>query len=254
MKIGICAPFAQVNDLLALGFDYVEGSLTELADMPREDYEKLLADNVRVYACNGMIPPRYRLTGPQADLAAAEEYCRLAAERAGALGAKVIVFGSGGARQLPEGTSQEEGYEQLRQYLAMAAPIFAEKGMRIAIEPLCTKECNIINSVSDGLRLAEMTGSENVGVLADLYHMDAGSEGNEGVLKAGKRLWHCHIANSNGRVYPYPGDGQQEHYAEFFAALDSFGYEGGVSIEAACKDRLAQGAAALAYLKEIAER
>ena len=111
MKIGICAPFAQVNDLLALGFDYVEGSLTELADMPREDYEKLLADNVRVYACNGMIPPRYRLTGPQADLAAAEEYCRLAAERAAqqmasAFGKGFEMGSKGTAEEAPEEGTQ----------------------------------------------------------------------------------------------------------------------------------------------------
>jgi D-psicose/D-tagatose/L-ribulose 3-epimerase len=68
-----------------------------------------------------------------------------------------------------------------------------------------------------------------VGVLADWYHMAVQNEGIDGMVDAGNRLLHCHIANPAGRRFPMPGDGAD--FSPMFTALKKIGYDGCVSVE-----------------------
>lgn len=252
MKIGICCGFEQAEGALSLGYDYVEFSLTAIEAMAEGEFRALADKGHRVYACNSMIPAKYRLTGPEADLHSAWGYCERAAGCAAALGVGLVVFGSAGARNLPEGTSAAEGYRQLAEYLSMAGDVFGGRGIRLAVEPLGKAESNIVHFVAEGMYLAGRSGSRNVGALADLNHMDANGEGMDGILAAGPRLWHCHIANSRGRLFPRAGDGQEARYRAFFGALRAVGYEGGVSVEASTQRFAEDAEAALSCLRALA--
>ena len=53
----------------------------------------------------------------------------------------------------------------------MAGPMAESYGIRIAIEPLSYREDNVINTVSDAVRLARSVNLPSVGVLADYYHV-----------------------------------------------------------------------------------
>lgn len=95
------------------------------------------------------IPGSIRLTGPKIDKRQQMEYVRRAFDRVSRLGARVITFGSGAARQIPDGPSKQEAL--LVEFCKRKAP--EARKLTIAIEPQRRQECNIINSVSEALEL-----------------------------------------------------------------------------------------------------
>ena len=109
-----------------------------------------------------------RLTGPDVNWTQVEEYDRLAISRAARLGAKVIVFGSSGAKNVPDGFPYDQAWEQIVQSMRIAAPIAAEHGITIVIEPLNKKEANIVLNGAEGLKLAREINRPSVQLLIDL--------------------------------------------------------------------------------------
>ncbi len=254
IKFGICTAPKNASTLASLGYDYIECGLASFAAMSDEEYEAakeaILSSPIRMEAVNVFLPGSFQLTGDEADLSGIPAYLDKVLPRVAALGCKVAVFGSSGARNVPEGFPMEKAAEQLAEFLRIAGPACKKYGIRIAIEPLNTKESNIINSVKAGQTLAIASGDENVGCLADWYHVEMESEGVDGILSAREMLWHCHIANLNGRIYPKPDDDQQERYAAFFGALKSIGYDHRLSIEGK-GDVETEGAAGLEALRKF---
>jgi len=256
MRFGICTAPENAGILAELGYDYVECAITPLAAMEQSAFEetrqRVLASPLRCEAGNLFLPGSCRVTGEAADFDAAIAHLRVAIPRFAALGGQVAVFGSGGARAVPEGWPMEKAMEQLAEFCRLAGDVCAENGVRVAIEPLNRKECNIINSVKEGVALAEMASHPSVGVLADWYHVAAENEGTGGILCAGARLWHCHIAKPGGREYPAGKDGAAASYAEFFGALRAIGYGGRISVEGRGEPE-ADGKAALMAMRENAK-
>ena len=52
------------------------------------------------------------------------------------------MFGSGGARRVPEGFPKEDAFEQFVEFGKRIAPEARAHGLTIAIEPLCRDETN----------------------------------------------------------------------------------------------------------------
>ena len=240
MKIGVCTSIDNAPLLAQHGYDYIELGMAGVCALDQAAFAELCAkadaSPVPVEACNSFVPASVPLTGPAVDDAKTCAYLRLAAERAARLGVKVIVFGSGGARQIPEGFHRHAAQDQLARFLTLASDILGEVGVEVAIEPLRPAECNVINRVGDGLRLAQRVCRPNIGCLADLYHMAEQDEDMSGILAAGPMMKHCHIANPVGRVYPKAGDGSQGDYSAFFGALEAAGYDARISIEGGAGD------------------
>ena len=96
----------------------------------------------------------------------------------------------------------------------------AERGVRIAIEPINRYEADFIHSTADGLRMIADLGYDNLGLMLDVYHMNIEDPSIEASLAAaGDRLWHVHIADSNRR---YPGSGHLP-FDSIFATLRRWG-------------------------------
>lgn len=253
IRLGICTSIDNAPLMAEIGYDYVELGMTAVTRMSDEEYaellEKVKASPLPVEAMNGMIPADYVLCSEECCGEAVKEYLEKAFSRAEELGVQVVVFGSGGARRLPDGMRHADGFLYLTAYLELAGDMAAQHGISIAIEPLRAAECNIINHVAEAQWLAKQSMRKNVGALADLYHMMAGGE-DSSALKLRRRgsVIHCHIAERLNRAYPAPGDGSQAEYAEFFDALKVADYQGRVSIEGGCKDFAADAKAAFAEL------
>lgn len=257
MKLGVCTSPDKIMIAAEAGFEFIECGFAWLSSRSEEEYQEIVkivdAAPIKVEACNGMLPAELKVTGPNVDKAALEAYLEKTFARAARLGVKAVVFGSGGARAVPEGASHVEGWRQVVEYLRLAGPIARKYGVCIAIEPLRAAECNIVNYVSEGTLLSAIVDDPAVGVLGDTHHMNCGCEPVEHLVYAGEKLYHIHIShsmgNEGGRDYPYENDGND--HAAVFEALKKANYQGRVSIEAGCKDMLEDGKRAFALLNAL---
>ena len=257
MKLGICTGPENMQLAAELGYDYIEWALNAIAAMPQERFEALReqAPNfpVPLAKCNCFLPGDLHPTGPDVSESSLRAYLEKAFSRAHALGVKLVVFGSGGARQVPQGFSHGEAWRQIADFLRLAGEYAQKYDIDIAIEPLRRKECNILNFVSEGTMMAALVNHPRVGVLGDSFHMLCGHEPWEALRFAGKNLMHVHISHAlpdlSSRDYPAPGDGTD--YGEILGLLKDMGYAGGVSIEAGTKDLAKDAAKAMACLKPL---
>ena len=235
MKIGLCGSANAAAVAKAAGCDYLEMNFTTVARQSEEDFaqtKQLLAEaDLPCEAMNCFIPGDFKLAQPGLDQQALQDYLAQGFARAKELGVEIVVFGSAGARRLPEGMEKPAGWEKLAPVYRLAGDCAARVGITIAIEPLSYRECNAVNTLRDGLALMRLAGHPNVRLLADMYHMGENGEDMDDILDAGADLRHCHIGRPTGRVYPMPGDGYD--YAPFFRALRGIGYAGRLSVEAA---------------------
>jgi D-psicose/D-tagatose/L-ribulose 3-epimerase len=243
-----------IEELGRLGFDYVELSLRDVTALAEPEFVQL-AERVRrsglvCEACNNFFPATIRLTGPDADPAAALAYAEKAFARAARLGVAIVVFGSSAARNVPDGFPLAQAWEQLRSLLAALGPLAQARGITVVIEHLHRGESNIVNTVADGWRLAQEVAHPQVRVLADTYHLLREAEAPAIIDRVGPALRHTHLAQGPDRRFPLAPD---PALRSFFAALRNSGYAGRCSIEAYTDNFAPEAAAALAVVRTLAQ-
>lgn len=234
MKLGFCASLDKASDVKRWGYDYIEPALAPIAAMSDDEFtaaaETFKKAGISCPVCNVMLPGSIRLTGEAAVSAAEQEaYLDKAFARAEKLGIKTVVFGSGGARNVPAGYPFARAVRQVLEFSKLCANVAAKYGLTIVIEPLNSIESNIMNRVSEGIWLTAAVDRENFKVLGDYYHMLVDGEGAMSLVKAGEDLRHVHTATHMGRKYPLQGDEAEQ--APLVLALKSIGYSHGLSIE-----------------------
>lgn len=242
IRLGVCTSPDNIELVAEAGFDYIEIGFAWLNSLSEEDYQALLekvrASKIAVEASNGMLPGTLKVVGPDADEAEIRAYLDKTFRRGSELGIRVVIFGSGASRSVPEGFPQDEAWRQIARYLTIVSEYCDKYGVDVAIEPLRRAECNIMNLVTEGTLMASLINHPRVGVLGDTHHMLCGCEPYSAFAQAGKLLKHVHIShsmgNEKGRNYPSPGD--DGDYAEVFRVLKECGYDGRVSIEAGYSD------------------
>src|SRR5690606_26144840 len=87
----------------------------------------------RLLAANCFLPGGLKVTGPDVDHARLAAYADTAFHRAASLGIRFIVFGSGGARQIPDGWPHAEGFEQFIRALEICAPLAQKHGVVLVV-------------------------------------------------------------------------------------------------------------------------
>jgi D-psicose/D-tagatose/L-ribulose 3-epimerase len=201
---------------------------------------------------NLFVPATIKLTGPDTNAEQQIDYVRKAFARLSRLGTEIVVFGSGGARRVPDGFDGEQAFEQLVDFGRRAADVGKGHGITIAIEPLRRQESNIINSAAEGLELVKAVNHPNFQLMIDFYHLASEKEDPAIVIRAKDHLRHLHMANPTGRVFPRTWE--EFDYAPFFANLRKIGYDKRISVEAGSKDIAGEGAQAIALLRRAFER
>jgi sugar phosphate isomerase/epimerase len=252
LQIGLCTPLSNVAAARAAGFDYAEPGTTEIAALADADFEAaartIAAAGLPTPVANLFLPAALKVTGPAVDVAAQQAYVAKAFDRVARLGVRTVVFGSGGARRVPEGFPREEAVGQLIAFGRRIAPLAKARGITVAVEPLRREETNIINSVAEGLELVETIDDSAFQLMVDFYHLASEHENPDIIVRAGTRVRHIHMANPNGRVFPLVWD--EFEYEPFFAALRRIGYGGRISVEASTRDLATEGPRAIALLRQ----
>jgi sugar phosphate isomerase/epimerase len=254
-------PLAEVDRLAAWGFDYIEPAVSkEVMILDDAAFEKAraraAAAPIRVEVMNWFIPPEIKLTGPDADPAKIRAYVEKALARAEALGAKVIVFGSGGSRSVPDGISRDRARDQIRDFLRLCGETVFNRGygMVIGIEPLRKAESNILNTAAESLALARAVNHPKVRIIVDFYHLAIENESPDVLLDAKDWIVHIHFANPHqGRVFP-KHESEDPRYAHFFRNLAKIGYRGRISLEANTANFAEDAREGLSFLRSMAAK
>ena len=234
MRFGCCTSLENLEAVERAGYDYIELSLRP-ALMPEADEsefepvrERIAASPLNAEAFAGFLGAEHRVVGDHIDRERLSKYVETAARRAKELGGEVIVFGSSGARNVPEGFLPEKAEDQIVAFLTMAGDHAERYGITIAIEPICARESNIIHTVREGWTSAKRVNHPSIRVLADLYHVWQEGEDLADLAEVGDWLVHVHIAEPVQRRYPGNDDFD---FLAFFEALRSAGYDGRISCE-----------------------
>lgn len=254
-KIGYCT--MDVDKAKAAGFDYAELGFRTFAAMSDEDFAKFAAkvkeNKLPTPVANVFLPNEQKVVGPNIDDAKIIDYAQRGFDRAKQLGIKTVVFGSGGARKVPDGFAKEEAMKQLVALAKKLAPEAKKRGIVMAVEPLQTKETNIINTAAEGLEWVKAVDHPNFQLMVDFYHLALEKEDPAILVKGAKYIKHIHIANPKGRVFPESPD--EFDYSGFFAQLKKSGYAGTISVEAKPPhDFETDAPKTLAFLREASDK
>jgi len=256
VQVGLCTPLKGIDAAKAAGFEYLELGTSEIAGLSDTDYELAVARikelGLPVPVANLFLPATLKVTGPELDQEAQLRYVRKAFVRLARLGTGIVVFGSGGARRVPDGFAKADAFKQLVEFGRRVAPEAGKANITIAVEPLRRQETNIINSAAEGLELVNAVDHPNFQLMIDFYHLASEGEDPAIVLRAREHIRHLHMANPHGRVFPLAWD--EYDYAPFFANLKTIGYDKRISIEASAKDFPVEAPRAIALMRRAFER
>lgn len=217
--------------LAGLGFDGVEMAVR---DPGRMDLEGLAAaaerSGVAVPAIGtgqAYVEEGLSLTAPDEQVRA-RAVARLLAQISVArrLGALLIVGLIHGP--VPPATDRPVAEERLLTGLGTVARAARTADVRMVIEPINRYETNWLHTVDEVLDLIGRLGEDNVGVLPDTFHMNIEESDVPAALRrAGARLFHVHVADSNRRA---PGWGHLD-FEPVVRTLGEMGYPGFLSAE-----------------------
>lgn len=234
MRFGICTSIDNAATARAAGWDYVEPSAQSLlkGTVPDEQWTGVEAarTDLPVRAVNMLVPASMKITGPDASLDALRVYMERVTRRAAALGIEILVFGSGVARQVPDGFDRAQASRQVVAFGTLAADLAGQAGVTIVLEPLHRGECNIINTIAEAMEIVREVDHPHFQCLLDTYHFWMEDEPLENLLAAMKSIRHVHVADKDGRVAP--GESGTSDYEPIFRVLRQFDYRGSISVEA----------------------
>lgn len=252
MRFGLCTDIKNVLEVEKVGFDYIEGKLNQFALWTDDEFNSVLElfkkANIKMERACLLLPKSMVVIGKEYDRTALLSYLDIAFSRMDKLDCKLVVFGSGKSRRVPEGGSWQESFKELVTVTKLIGEKAKEHGIFIAIEPLNRTETNLINTLCEGAALQSCVDMDNVGLLADAYHMRCEEE-DIGRIALCSPLLHTHIALKDGRGYPTE---KSEEVLEFFSALKKACYDGTMSIEGKSDKWQEDSKKALSVLRELA--
>ena len=233
VKVGVCTN--DVAGAVKYGFDYIEPSAAEIAAMSEDQFrrfaDEVLASPIRCESCYSFIRrPELKVVGNDVPVSALRDYLEPCLARCRKLGASVVVWGSAGSRNVPEGFPRERAWEQIAEFLPMAGEIAKRHGIVIAIEPIRRQESNILNTGAETLEMVRKVKHPNVRMIIDYYHLREENEDPHIVETARHEIVHFHFANPHQRRWPHDL-AEDDHYRAFFRYVKKIGFAGGISIE-----------------------
>ena len=138
------------------------------------------------------------LVGPMAPpgRAAVMDDFRASIDMAAGLGAPVLTIVTGGVEPGTKGVT--ESLRLVADRVAEAAPYSAERGVRLALEPLNPVyggDRSCLTTLRDALDLCDAIGAPNVGVAVDVYHVWWDTDLPRQLARAGGRILGLHLCD-----------------------------------------------------------
>jgi len=235
MRFGCCAGPEKADVLLKAGCDFYEPTVINhlVPEKSEEEFmflkEQFIKSKLKPEAFNCFLPGDLKVVGDTVDEKRFAEYISRAFMRAGEAGAKIIVFGSGGSRMVPDNYLTEKAVSQMKRALEIIVPAAKQNKLAVCIEGLNKKATNFLNRIDDIVRVVREFDVPEIRILANLFHMTIDEEPFFNLVSAAKYLGHIHVPVPDLEwidKYEVPFE-----HKRFFNALKQAGYDGTVSLE-----------------------
>jgi hydroxypyruvate isomerase len=132
---------------------------------------------------------------------------------------------------VPKDISRDQATATLVRNLTFAAGKLKQEGIRLLIEPINTFDIPgfFLSGTQQAVDLIKQSGSDNLFVQYDIYHMQRMEGELSATIKANLPLIkHIQLADNPGRFEPGTGE---INYRHLFTLLDSIGYDGWIGCE-----------------------
>lgn len=251
----ITEPLLNAETIIQSGFDYIEPGLAKAVAMPDEVFaeakQRIVANKIPVLSMNWFVPPDVKLTGDSVDAAKYKDFIERAFALADGLGAKAIVLGSPGARNIVDGFPMDRALDQMAEFLVCCANVIRDRGysLKVGLEHVNYTEANIVRLLSDAIDLANRVNRPEIGVAIDFYHLAMEKESLQTILGAEGLAVAVQLADPATRSFP-KSEVNVPGLVEFFRMLRKIDYAGGVSVEANVSDLRREGTDAVCALKQ----
>jgi sugar phosphate isomerase/epimerase len=234
MKLGICTSVENARAARSAGAEFIEENVQRLlqGEMPDDQWTgatRTAGSALPILAANSLLPGKLRITGPAVDRPLLRDYMQRVLARAQKLGIKTLVFGSGKSRQVPEDFDRAHARKQIVEFASMSADLAQRHNVLLVVEPLCARECNILNSVTEAMEYVKEVHHPNFQCLVDSYHWWTQQESLQSLADAAPWIKHVHVAERDTRLAP--GESGSD-YRPMFRILKQGGYDGPISVEA----------------------
>jgi sugar phosphate isomerase/epimerase len=216
----------------ALGFDAIELFPPGPSAVDPAELRTLLDDHglslAAVGTGAGWAKHKLHLTLPdEARRREARAFIASIIDFAGSLGAPAIIGSMQG--RSGDGVDHNAALSYLREAVEELSERASRHGVPLLIEPLNRYETDMLNTVADGLDFIGSLKSENVRLLADVFHMNIEEIEIAASIRWGaEAIGHLHFVDSNRRS---AGSGHVD-FGPIAMALKAIGYIGYASAEA----------------------
>ena len=270
MKLAVCNEFFEdwkiedvFNYAAEIGCDGVEiapftlaESVTQISAKQRSDIRKAAEKaGVEIVGLHWLLasPPGLYLTHPDKAIRdKTEDYIKALINFCGDLGGQVMIHGSPAQRNIQKGWNREECWKYAVDVFSNCTAEMQQNNITYCIEALTGKETNILNSISEALKMVADVGHPNFQTMVDTKAAAAENKPHVDVIaEAGKAMRHVHVNDPNLRG---PGFGDLQ-FASILRALKDRHYNGYVSVEVFdfTPDPKTIAARSIGYLKGILE-
>ena len=246
MKFAICNETYQglsfektCEHIASTGYDAVEIAPFTLMDDPRNLTETDAARIGKIATQAGLevVGLHWLLVKPEGlHLTAVDDEIRLRtaefamhlARICGAMGGKIMVWGSPKQRSLEDHWNYDDAVDRAAEVLRPVSEVCSEVGVTIAMEPLGPKETNFLTTAEETVRLIEKIDHPAFRLHLDVKAMSAEEKSIPEIIReSAGQVVHFHANDPNRRG---PGFGEVK-FEPIAAALKEINYGGYVSVE-----------------------
>ena len=247
--IGIVQDYENDSLLNASGYKFLIESIgkcfSPIKVTDQQFEEKLTAIKklkTPLFAVNLFIPGELKVVGSTVDEMAILVYTEKVLQRCKTANVKMITWGSGGSRRLPDGFDSQKAKEQFITIARKVAAQATKYNIMLALENLNSTETNFITTLDEALDVVKKVNHPNFRLCADIYHMLKENE-NPAIIEKGKKyIVHCEIAEKEKRT---PPGTKGDDFRPYLRALKKINYKGNIILE--CRWENLKEQAPLAY-------
>lgn len=258
MKYASFSKLGELELFASVGFDGVELDSCELRRLDDAQFSRLRSRlgrlGLEVCACSWIMENTVHICDPAFDRRGWLERFRKDAERLSQLDCPVMVFAAGPIRTVGRGAGSAAKAESINGFIRDTAQVFAERGVKLALETVCGDYTDYLMRLSQSAELCEEPEKSNIWLLTDIRHLVRAGDEPDDILRYAELIIHAHIDDPIGikRLAPLPQDG---YSYEFFLRRVLKTRAGWISFE--CHDEPdwpGDGPVSLAYVRALVDK